>query len=487
MTQDSDSSVLNQEESLVDMNSVLQIQKQAFLAEGSVSMPSRVNRIERVIEMLVDYRPEICDAISSDFGHRSHHLSLMADIAGSIEALKHNKKHLRRWMRPERRKPMFPLGLMGTKAWVQFQPKGVVGLISPWNFPVSLTFCPLADVLAAGNRCMIKPSEFTPMTSALMKKMISERFDPSEIAVFTGAAEVAAAFSGLAFDHLIFTGSTSVGRQVMHKAADNLVPLTLELGGKSPVIVSRRSSIQLTADRIMFGKLANAGQICIAPDYLLVPEDKRDPLLRALQVAVTSMYPDLKDNADYTSIINTRHFERLQGYIQDARDKGAEVIELNPAGEAFSDQLHLKIPPTLIINPTDEMKVMQDEIFGPILPIVTYEDVQEAIDYVNARPRPLALYYFGNSRSEEKVITHTTVSGNTVINDVIMHYNQNDLPFGGIGPSGMGCYRGHDGFMTFSHKKGILKQTKRDIYRMAGMFPPYGKKIEKLINSQVKK
>lgn len=487
MTQDSDSSVLNQEESLVDMNSVLQIQKQAFLAEGSVSMPSRVNRIERVIEMLVDYRPEICDAISSDFGHRSHHLSLMADIAGSIEALKHNKKHLRRWMRPERRKPMFPLGLMGTKAWVQFQPKGVVGLISPWNFPVSLTFCPLADVLAAGNRCMIKPSEFTPMTSALMKKMISERFDPSEIAVFTGAAEVAAAFSGLAFDHLIFTGSTSVGRQVMHKAADNLVPLTLELGGKSPVIVSRRSSIQLTADRIMFGKLANAGQICIAPDYLLVPEDKRDPFLRALQVAVTSMYPDLKDNADYTSIINTRHFERLQGYIQDARDKGAEVIELNPAGEAFSDQLHLKIPPTLIINPTDEMKVMQDEIFGPILPIVTYEDVQEAIDYVNARPRPLALYYFGNSRSEEKVITHTTVSGNTVINDVIMHYNQNDLPFGGIGPSGMGCYRGHDGFMTFSHKKGILKQTKRDIYRMAGMFPPYGKKIEKLINSQVKK
>ena len=487
MTQDSDSSVLNQEESLVDMNSVLQIQKQAFLAEGSVTMPSRVNRIERVIEMLVDYRPEICDAISSDFGHRSHHLSLMADIAGSIEALKHNKKHLRRWMRPERRKPMFPLGLMGTKAWVQFQPKGVVGLISPWNFPVSLTFCPLADVLAAGNRCMIKPSEFTPMTSALMKKMISERFDPSEIAVFTGAAEVAAAFSGLAFDHLIFTGSTSVARHVMHKAADNLVPLTLELGGKSPVIVSRRSSIQLTADRIMFGKLANAGQICIAPDYLLVPEEKRDPLLRALQLAVASMYPDLKDNADYTSIINTHHFDRLQGYIQDARDKGAEVIELNPAGEAFSDQLHLKMPPTLIINPTDDMKVMQDEIFGPILPIVTYEDVQEAIDYVNARPRPLALYYFGNSRSEEKVITHSTVSGNTVINDVIMHYNQNDLPFGGIGPSGMGCYRGHDGFMTFSHKKGILKQTKRDIYRMAGMFPPYGKKIEKLINSQVKK
>ena len=487
MNSESKAGVLDQEQILAEMNLVLQTQKQAFLAEGSVSMHSRVNRLERTIDMLVDYRPEICEVISSDFGHRSLHLSLLADIAGSLEALKHNKKKLRQWMKPERRKPMFPLGLMGAKAWVHYQPKGVVGVISPWNFPFSLTFTPLADILAAGNRCMIKPSEFTPATSELMKKMISERFDPSEIAVFTGAADVAQAFSGLAFDHLLFTGSTSIARQVMHKAAENLVPLTLELGGKSPVIISRRSSTQMTTDRVMFGKLLNAGQICIAPDYLLVPEEDRDEILKAAQVSVKSMYPELKENPDYTAILNARHYERLQGYLQDAREKGAEIIELNPAGEAFSDQPHYKMPPALVINPTDDMKVMQDEIFGPILPVKTYQDIQEAIDYVNARARPLALYYFGNNRAEEKKVTHETVSGNTVINDVLMHYNQNDLPFGGIGPSGMGCYRGYDGFKTFSHKKGILKQTKRDVYRMTGMFPPYGKKIEKLINSQVKK
>jgi len=487
MNQEESAGKLSPDENLETMDSVLQIQKQAIFAEGAVSARSRMNRIERVIDSLVDYRSELCEAMSADFGHRSIHLSLMADIAGSIGVLKFAKKNLRKWMKPEKRKPMFPLGILGASARVEYQPKGVVGVISPWNFPITLTFFPLADILAAGNRCMIKPSEFTPATSGMIKKMIDERFDHSEITVFTGEAEVAQAFSGLAFDHLLFTGSTSVARHVMRKAADNLVPLTLELGGKSPVIVGRSALTQMTTDRLMFGKMTNAGQICIAPDFLIVPEEDRDSILKAAQISVNSMYPTLKDNPDYTSILNARHFERLQGYIKDAREKGGEIIEINPASEAFSDQQYHKLPPTLIINPTDEMKVMQDEIFGPILPVKTYQDVQEAIDYVNSKPRPLALYYFGNDKAEERRVVGGTVSGGCVINDVIMHFNQNDLPFGGIGPSGMGCYRGFDGFKTFSHRKGTLKQTKRNIYKMAGMFPPYGKKMEKLINSQLKK
>ena len=270
---------------------------------------------------------------------------------------------------------------------------------------------------------------------------------------------------GLAFDHLLFTGSASVAVHVMRNAAENLVPLTLELGGKSPVIIGRSSPTQRTTDRLMFGKLANAGQTCIAPDYLIVPEEDRDKILKSVQVSVTSMYPTLKDNPDYTSVLNARHYERLQGYIQDTREKGGEIIEINPANEAFSGQDHHKIPPTLIINPSDEMKVMQEEIFGPILPIKTYQDVQEAIDYVNSKPRPLALYYFGEDQAEERHVMQTTVSGGFITNDVIMQYSQHDLPFGGIGPSGMGLYRGHDGFKTFSHQKGVLKQTRRDIHR----------------------
>lgn len=487
MSEDTGAANSDREPILTEMKSVLQTQKKAIAAEGFVSHNSRINRIERTIDMLVDYRAEICDALSSDFGHRSPHLSLFTDIAGAVGALKNARKNLRKWMKPEKRKPIFPLGFFGAKARVEYQPKGVVGVISPWNYPLVLTFYPLADILAAGNRCMIKPSEFIPATSELVKKIINERFDTSEIAVFTGDAEVAQAFSGLAFDHLLFTGSASVAVHVMRNAAENLVPLTLELGGKSPVIIGRSSPTQRTTDRLMFGKLANAGQTCIAPDYLIVPEEDRDKILKSVQVSVTSMYPTLKDNPDYTSVLNARHYERLQGYIQDTREKGGEIIEINPANEAFSGQDHHKIPPTLIINPSDEMKVMQEEIFGPILPIKTYQDVQEAIDYVNSKPRPLALYYFGEDQAEERHVMQTTVSGGFITNDVIMQYSQHDLPFGGIGPSGMGLYRGHDGFKTFSHQKGVLKQTRRDIHRMAGMFPPYGKKIEKLINSQLKK
>jgi coniferyl-aldehyde dehydrogenase len=377
------------------------------------------------------------------------------------------------------------LGLFGARAYVEFQPKGVVGVISPWNFPVNLTFTPLAGVFAAGNRVMIKPSEFTPRTSELMANMFASAFDETEVAVFNGGPEVGTAFSKLAFDHLLFTGATSIAYHVQRAAAENLVPTTLELGGKSPVIVGNSADISLTAKRVMMGKTLNAGQICLAPDYVLVPKDKAGEFVNAVTSAVTTMFPTIKENPDYTSVINQRHYDRLMGYLDDARAKGAEIVEINPAKENFSQQPYHKIPPTIVLNPTDDMKIMQEEIFGPLLPVKTYESVDEAIGYVNDHDRPLGLYYFGGDTAEQdKVLTRTT-SGGVSVNDTIMHVSMEDLPFGGVGPSGMGSYHGVDGFRTFSHAKAVFKQANSDITAM--MRPPYGPKFAKMIADGLKR
>jgi coniferyl-aldehyde dehydrogenase len=390
-------------------------------------------------------------------------------------------------MRPEKRKTTPALlGFLGAKAEVQFQPKGVVGIISPWNFPVNLTFAPLAGVLAAGNRAMIKPSEFTPATSDLMAKMFAELFDEEEIAVFPGGPEVGQAFSELAFDHLIFTGATSIARHVMKAAAQNLVPITLELGGKSPVILGRSADYATAAARVMAGKTLNAGQICLAPDYVLAPEDKLRQFVSAAVESVETMFPTIKDNPDYTAVIADRHYERIKGYIDDARAKGAEVLEINPGNEDFSQQQHRKIPPTLIINPTDDMKVMQEEIFGPVLPVMTYSTVTEAIAYVNAHERPLGLYYFGADAAEEAHVLAQTTSGGVTVNDVIFHVAQEELPFGGVGPSGMGSYHGVDGFREFSHRKSIYRQLKKDLGPMKMLRPPYGEGVMKFIAGSMK-
>ena len=292
----------------------------------------------------------------------------------------------------------FPLNLLGAKARIEFQPLGVVGVISPWNFPVNLTFTPLAGILAAGNRCMIKPSEYTPATSDAMAEVIAAAFDEVEIAVITGGPQTGADFSGLPFDHLLFTGATSIARHVMRAASENLVPVTLELGGKSPVIVGRSSNMQKTTDAIMAGKMMNAGQICLAPDYVLVPDDAVGEFVSSTKRSVAKMFPSLLDNPDYTSVINERHFERINGYLEDAKAKGAEIVEVNPADEDFRQQPNYKIPPTLVLNPTDDMQVMQDEIFGPVMPVKSYHDINEAVDYINHKPRPLGLYYFGDER-----------------------------------------------------------------------------------------
>ncbi len=476
-----------QDMTLEQMLALLERQREDYLGEGTVSLAKRVDRLERAVGLLKTHEKRLVEAMTADFGHRSEHQSMLTDVAGSIGPLRHAQKHLARWMRPERRKVgPFPLNVLGAKARVEYQPLGVVGVISPWNFPVNLTFTPLAGILGAGNRCMIKPSEYTPATSEVMAEIFPTAFDELEIAVVTGGPQVGADFSGLPFDHLLFTGATSIARHVMRAASENLVPVTLELGGKSPVVVGRSADIQKTTDAIMTGKMMNAGQICLAPDYVFVPEERVDEFVESSARSVEKMYPTLLDNPDYTSVINQRHYDRLQGYVEEAREKGAKVVEVNPANEDFRQQPHHKIPPTLIVDPDESLQVMQDEIFGPILPVKGYANVADTIDYINHHPRPLGLYYFGDDREEEgKVLSHTT-SGGVTVNDVVMHVAQEDLPFGGVGPSGMGAYHGHDGFKTFSHAKSIFTQSKVNVAELAGLRPPYGEKMLKAIRAQMR-
>ena len=470
----------------IRMNAVLAAQRAAHLKDGAPSAERRIEWLDRAIGLIVGHKEQIADALREDFGHRSVHATLLTDVSGSIGPLKHAKAHLRSWMRREKRKvtPTI-LGVFGARAYVEYQPKGVVGVISPWNFPVNLTFSPLAGIFAAGNRVMIKPSEFTPRSSELMERMFRSAFDESEVAVFTGGPDVGGAFSRLAFDHLLFTGATSIAYHVMRAAAENLVPTTLELGGKSPVIIGSSADMALTAKRVMMGKTLNAGQICLAPDYVLVPEGRKAEFVGAAEIAVKAMFPTMKDNPDYTSVINQRHYDRLTGYLNDAKAKGAELIEINPAREDFRQQPFHKIPPTLVLNPTDDMQIMKDEIFGPLLPVKTYTRTDEAVDYVNAHARPLGLYYFGNDPAEQSKVLSRTVSGGVSVNDVVMHVSMEDLPFGGIGPSGMGAYHGIDGFRTFSHAKAVFQQTKSDVTAM--MRPPYGEKIQKMLDGQIKR
>ena len=470
------------------MQAVLEAQRADYLNEGMVSAETRIDRIDRAIDVLIRYQAQLVEALNADFSCRPREVSLLTDVGAGIAPMKHARKHLRKWMKAEKRPTMFPLTLLGARSRVEYQPLGVVGLIAPWNFPVNMVFSPLAQVLAAGNRSMIKPSEFTPATSAVMADMVKEAYNTNEVAIFPGGPEVGQAFSGLAFDHMIFTGATSIARHIMTAAARNLVPVTLELGGKSPVIISRSADIQKTLARIMMGKTLNAGQICLAPDYLLVPEEKLNEVIDAAQQAVSSMYPTLLDNEQYTSMINERHFQRLNGYLAEAEERGQKVIPINPAGEDFSQQQGThKIPPTLIPEPADDLKVMEEELFGPLLPIRTYQNFEETIDYINSKPRPLAAYYFGEDKQEETAVLKRTTSGGVCVNDVIMHVMQEELPFGGVGPSGMGAYHGYKGFQTFSHAKSIYRQPGVNIAKLGGMLPPYGKATESTIKMQLKK
>lgn len=467
------------------MKRLLEKQKAACIRDGLPSAETRIERLDKSIELLCNHGDALCEAMSTDFGHRSKDQSSFSDISSSIDTLKYAKKHVRSWMRPEKRALQFPLSLFGARAAVHYQPKGVVGVISPWNFPVNLTFAPLAGILAAGNRAMIKPSEFTEQTSALMAELFAKYYEEEEISVITGGADVGAEFSSLPFDHMVFTGATSIAHHVMRAAAENLVPLTLELGGKSPVIIGESADLQTAALRIMSGKTLNAGQICLAPDYAFLPEGSESGFVEAAKSAISAMFPDgLRDNDDYTSVVSQRHLDRLNSYLENAREKGAEVIALNPGGEDFTQQSHHKIAPHIVLNATDDMLVMQDEIFGPILPIKTYNNVPDTVAYINQRPRPLGLYYFGSDTSERDYILHNTTSGGVTINDVFFHVAQEDLPFGGVGPSGMGAYHGKEGFDEFSHKKAVYTQARTDLFAI--IRPPYGEKFRKFIGTRLK-
>lgn len=469
------------------MLELLRLQRESYLAEGEVSAETRIDRLDRTIDVLVANAEKISDAMNNDFGCRPRQVNLMTDVTGSLENLKHAKKHLRKWMKAEKRPSMFPLGLLGGRSSIQYQPKGVVGVIAPWNFPLGMVFEPLAGVIAAGNRAMIKPSEFTPATSALIDEMVSKTFDPAEIAVVTGGPEVGQAFSSLAFDHMVFTGATSVARHIMAAASKNLVPVTLELGGKSPTVISETADLKEAMERIMVGKMLNAGQVCIAPDYVMLPEGKMDEAVALAKEVIAEMYPSLLENEQYTAMLNERHFQRMQKNIDDANERGAEIVAINPANEDFSVNPTQKIPPTLILNPDDDALCMQDEIFGPLLPLKTYTKFEDVISYINARPRPLAAYYFGKDSSEEHRFLKGTTSGGACVNDVMFHMLQKDLPFGGVGPSGMGSYHGIEGFKAFSHAKSVYKQPgKIPVTKLAGFMPPYGDASEKSIKQKVK-
>jgi coniferyl-aldehyde dehydrogenase len=434
---------------------ILARQRAAFLRDGPPSLAQRRADLKKLKSAVLSRRSAIETALSTDFGHRSRHETAIAEILALVQGIDYLHKRLRRFMRPTHRHvaPQFRLG----RARIEYQPLGVIGIMAPWNYPLGLALMPLATAIAAGNRAMIKPSELTPAASDLLTTMLADAFAQDQVAVVTGTAEVGAAFSALPFDHLVFTGSTGVGRQVMKAASANLVPVTLELGGKSPAILARAASLEHAAAAIAFGKLVNAGQTCIAPDYVLAHADDVDSFVAAYDKAVAALYPQGPTSDDYTAILNDRHYGRLSGLIDDARAKGARVVDVGVRPEEAQGRPHT-LAPSVVIGATDGMAIMQQEIFGPVLPILPYRDIDEVIAYVNARPRPLALYYFGADGADRRKVLARTASGNVTLNGTLMHYVQDDLPFGGVGASGMGAYHGIEGFRSLSHAKGIFEQ-----------------------------
>ncbi|MFI5308200.1 MAG: coniferyl aldehyde dehydrogenase [Polyangiales bacterium] len=451
--------------------------KAAYRKDPMPSHEQRIAWLDALLRVVRKNRKQIADTISADFGNRSFHETQVAEIFTLITGLRHTKKHLKSWMKPKSRHVM--LAMRPGSAKVCYQPLGVVGVIAPWNYPFQLAVGPVAAALAAGNRVLLKPSEYTPKTSELIARLLSEALPDDVVQVVTGGPELGASFSRLPFDHLLFTGSTHVGRIVMRAAAENLTPVTLELGGKSPAVVHESFPTARAAQRVASGKWFNAGQTCIAPDYLMVPESQLDSMVAELQKAIAHSFPTLGENRDYTSVVNDKHYARLVDLVKDAEARGARKVELNPAGESLAADGR-KLVPTLLLNVNDEMRVMQEEIFGPVLPILTYRTVDEAIEYINAHPRPLALYYFDFDKARAQQVLERTVSGGATVNDTLIHFAIDDLPFGGVGPSGIGSYHGIEGFETFSHKKGVFQQAK--LNAAASMGPPYAPRVDKMLD-----
>jgi len=457
------------------LSKILATIRTQYLSAPAPQYAERIAHLHRLKAALLSHQDSLAQALSRDYGHRSADDTTISDIMPCINNLNYTLKHLKKWMKPSRRHPGLLLAPASIK--VHYQPLGVIGIIVPWNFPIMLSLGPLITALAAGNSAMIKLSEFTPETNKVIAAMLSEIFDKNHVVCIEGEAEVAATFSSLPFDHLLFTGSTTVGRHVMRSAAQNLTPVTLELGGKSPVIVANDINMDQAVERMIYGKSLNAGQICVAPDYVLVPHDKMSDFVQAYKNKFTQMYGLVSDNDDYGSIINQRQFDRLMAMLDDARAKGANIESAN--GEAINVEKR-KVPAQIITATSDDMFLLQDEIFGPLLPVIPYRDLDEAIHYVNQRPRPLSLYLMSfNKATQQKVMAHTH-SGGVCINDTVFHVAADDAPFGGIGQSGIGHYHGKEGFLTFSHAKTVLKRGK--LFNTGKLIhPPYGGVIQQLL------
>jgi coniferyl-aldehyde dehydrogenase len=440
------------------------VRQRAAQQRVAPSYRQRLDDLERLRERFKARLEEFVGAMSADFGRRSRHESLLADGMTVLNDIDHIRSRLRGWMRRRR-------GLADWLFWpatteLRWQPLGVVGIISPWNYPVNLALMPLASAIAAGNHVMLKPSELTPRTSELLRELLAEVFPEERVATVLGGPEVAAAFAELPFDHLFFTGSTAVGRKVMAAAAKNLVPVTLELGGKSPAIIAPDYPLRTAVERIAAGKWFNAGQTCIATDYVLLQRERIPEFVEAMRDYVLRAYPDLANNPDYTSVANDRHHQRLGAWVEEARARGATVVEIG-----VGDAARRVLAPTLVIDAPEDCALMQEELFGPVLPLVAVPSVAAAIDYVNARPRPLALYHFDHDDVRTETVLARTISGGVAINDTVLQFAQSGLPFGGVGPSGMGQYHGRAGFETFSKLKPVFHQARWS--SMALMRPPY--------------
>jgi len=452
---------------------VYERQRAAYLAAPYPSLERRREKLAALHALIRARTGQIHEAINADFGHRSRDETLLTEIMGTLKAISYAKRNLHRWMKPRRR--AVDISFKPATARLMPQPLGVVGVMAPWNYPFGLVLKPLIAAVAAGNRVMIKPSEVTPTVAALLRTLLAEVFDEDEVAVIEGDAAVAEAFTDLPFDHLLFTGSTQVGRRVMAAAAKHLTPLTLELGGKSPAIIDERIDLHRAAKSIATGKLLNCGQTCTAPDYVMVPKARLQSFVDAFRDVAKAMYPGIADNPDYTSVVNARHHQRLRSYLEDAAARGATLVQVfdeQPGGGR-------KLAPTLVIEPAEDSAIMREEIFGPILIVRGYERLRDAIDDINRRPRPLALYVFSDDRAVEDEVMANTISGGVTVNDTLLHYTQESLPFGGVGESGFGAYHGERGFEAFSHMKPIFRQARFNGLDM--LRPPYGKRSRWLL------